>query len=200
MSESHDQPQAPSPPPEAEVTRLLHSAADGDAAAFDKVFQLVYDELHRLAHALRRGRASETLNTTALVHEAYVRLIPSQKLEWAGRSHFLGVAARAMRQVMVRAAERRTAAKRGGGQAPMEFDEALHSDGEGAPVAPERVLVLDEALARLEALEPRQARVVECRFFAGLSVEETAQALEISEPTVKRDWRAARAWLAREMG
>ncbi len=199
MSDTDAQePITPAPPPEAEVTRLLHSAADGDEQAFDRVFQLVYDELHRLARIIRRGKASETLNTTALVHEAYVRLVPSQKLEWAGRGHFLAVAARAMRQVMVRAAERKTTAKRGGGEAPIAFEEELHGSS-GDQVSPERVLVLDEALARLEALEPRQARVVECRFFAGLSVEETAGALGISEPTVKRDWRAARAWLAREM-
>ena len=184
-----------------EITRLLASASAGDATAFDQVFQLVYDELRRLARQVRRGRASATLNTTALVHEAYLRLLPSQELAWESRSHFMGVAARAMRQVLVRAAERRATAKRGSGSAhvPLEesFQRPLGSESEG--VEPERILALDAALGRLETLSARQARVVECRFFAGLSVEETARTLDISEPTVKRDWSAARAWLAREM-
>lgn len=184
-----------------EITRLLHSAADGDQEAFDRVFDVVYEELRRLARQVRRGRASETLNTTALVHEAYLRLLPSRALGWESRGHFMGVAARAMRQVLVRAAERRTAAKRGGGAADLELKEAFQRPaGEHAGrVEPEQLLVLDEALDRLEGMSPRQARVVECRFFAGLSVEETADALDVSAPTVKRDWRAARAWLAREL-
>lgn len=182
-----------------DITRLLRSATEGDERAFDRVFQIVYDELHGLAHHVRRGR-SATLNTTALVHEAYLRLLPSQDYPWEGRSHFMGVAARAMRQVLVRAAERKSTAKRGGGKADVSLDESHHKalGGSGA-VEPEQVLVLDEALDRLEAMNPRQARVVECRFFAGMSVEETAAALDISTPTVKRDWRAARAWLAREL-
>lgn len=185
-----------------DVTLLLQSASEGDDEAFDRVFAAVYDELHRLAHHVRRGRAPETLNTTALVHEAYVRLVPSRSLDWEGRGHFLGVAARAMRQVLVRAAERRNAAKRGGGQRADSLDEVLHaaSGGAAGTVEPERIVALDEALHRLEELSPRQARVVECRFFAGLSVEETAEALDVSEPTVKRDWRTARAWLSREIG
>lgn len=191
---------ASSPPPE-EITRLLESASSGNGEAFDRVFRVVYDELRGLARLVRRGRASETLNTTALVHEAYLRLLPSQGLAWQGRSHFMGVAARAMRQVLVRAAERRSAIKRGGGDEPVSLVESQHQrlGGDVGQVEPERILVLDAALSRLEALSPRQARVVECRFFAGLSVEETAQALSVSEPTVKRDWSAARAWLAREM-
>lgn len=182
-----------------DITRLLRSATEGDERAFDRVFQIVYDELHGLAHHVRRGR-SATLNTTALVHEAYLRLLPSQDYRWEGRSHFMGVAARAMRQVLVRAAERKSTAKRGGGKADVSLDESHHKAlGGSGPVEPEQVLALDEALDRLEAMNPRQARVVECRFFAGLSVEETAAALDISTPTVKRDWRAARAWLAREL-
>ncbi len=183
------------------ITRLLESASAGDAEAFDRVFEVVYEELRRLARQVRRARASETLNTTALVHEAYLRLLPSSDLAWKNRGHFMAVAARAMRQVLVRAAERRAATKRGGGKADLPLDEAAgRSPGEaGGGVEPEGVLLLDAALGRLEALSPRQARVVECRYFAGLSVEETAQALEISEPTVKRDWSAARAWLAREL-
>lgn len=188
-------------PAEPQVTQLLNDASEGDQAAFDRVFQIVYAELTRLARQVRRGRASETLNTTALVHEAYLHLLPSKELAWKGRGHFLAVAARAMRQVLVRAAEKRTAQKRGGGQVDIELDERLHSpaDASGSPLEPERVVLLDEALRGLEEFSPRQARIVECRFFAGLSVEETAAALGVSEPTVKRDWRAARAWLAREM-
>jgi RNA polymerase sigma factor (TIGR02999 family) len=186
-------------PPPDDITRLLEAASAGEAEAFDRVFQLVYDELRRLARQVRRGRGSETLNTTALVHEAYLRLLPSRELGWEGRSHFLGVAARAMRQVLVRAAERRSSAKRGGGLSVLPLDEALQRPPDGAGVDPERILALDGALRRLEVLSARQARVVECRYFAGLSVEETAAALGISEPTVKRDWSVARAWLAREL-
>jgi RNA polymerase sigma factor (TIGR02999 family) len=184
-----------------EVSVLLASASAGEREAFDRVFNLVYDELRRLARQVRRGRASDTLSTTALVHEAYLRLLPSRGLAWEGRSHFMAVAARAMRQVLVRAAERHATAKRGGGLAALSFDESAHRPLEADPtmVDPTRLLALDSAVAQLETFSPRQARVVECRFFAGLSVEETAQALAISEPTVKRDWSAARAWLAREM-
>jgi len=176
----------------SDVTRLLHRARDGDDGAFDRLFEVVYEELRGMARAVRRSGASETINTTALVHEAYVKLIPSKSLSWNDRSHFFGVAARAMRQVLVRAAEKRSAKKRGAGKAAVSFVEELH----GGVVDPEKVLDLDAALRALEETNPRQARVVECRFFAGLSVEETAQALGVSEPTVKRDWRFARAWLA----
>jgi RNA polymerase sigma factor (TIGR02999 family) len=184
-----------------EITHLLESASGGDAEAFDRVFQVVYDELRRLARQVRRGRASETLNTTALVHEAYVRLLPSRDLAWEGRSHFMAVAARAMRQVLVRAAERRATAKRGGDKTHVPLDDTFHriEGGGSGGVDPERILALDAALGGLERLNARQARVVECRFFAGLSVEETARALDVSEPTVKRDWSAARAFLAREL-
>lgn len=191
----------PPPPPPDEITHLLEAASRGEEQAFERVFQVVYDELRRLARQVRRGRASDTLNTTALVHEAYLRLLPSRHLGWEGRSHFMGVAARAMRQVLVRAAERRTSVKRGGGQSALPLEEAVQRPPEalGGGVDPDRILALDGALRRLETLSARQARVVECRYFAGLSVEETAAALGISEPTVKRDWSVARAWLAREL-
>ena len=174
-----------------DVTQLLQQAEHGDEDAFDRLFDIVYQELRQLARSVRRGGAPETINTTALVHEAYVKLTPSKQLSWQNRNHFFGVAARAMRQVLVNAAEKRSAKKRGGGQVPLEFDERLH----GA-VDPTDILDLDEALQALEKSNPRQARVVECRFFSGLSVEETAAALGVSEPTVKRDWRFARAWLS----
>jgi RNA polymerase sigma factor (TIGR02999 family) len=177
------------------VTLLLEAARAGDERAMDQLFRVVYEELHRLARVVRVGRAGATLNTTALVHEAYVKLIPSRDLDWQGRAHFFRVVARAMRQVLCNAAEARMAQKRGGGLAAVTLGEQVGS----GPADPETVIGLERALVELEALDPRQARIVECRFYAGLSVEETAEALGISVPTVKRDWRAARAWLARAL-
>jgi RNA polymerase sigma factor (TIGR02999 family) len=173
------------------VTALLLAARDGDSQAFDVLYERVYEELRRLARLVRGGRASETLNTTALVHEAYLHLVPSKDLDWQDRTHFFRVAARAMRQVLVHAARRRMAEKRGGGAVTVAFDERLYA----APIRLDDIVALDDALIRLEALDGRQARIVECRFFAGLTVDETAQALGIGTATVKRDWRAARAFL-----
>lgn len=177
------------------VTQLLQNARRGDAAAFDDLFAVVYSELRRLAHVVRQDRAGETLNTTALVHEAYERLVPAEDIEVENRAHFFRLAARAMRFVLTDSARRRKAAKRGGDQVLVTFDEGVHPDA----VQLEEVIALDDALTRLEDLDQRQAHVVECRFFAGLSVEETAQALGVASATVKRDWRAARAWLAHEL-
>ncbi len=177
------------------VTALLHAAQGGDARAFDQVYEQVYQELRRLAHVVRQGRAGATLNTTALVHEAYLKLLPSQDLAWESRAHFFGVAARAMRQVLVSAARERQADKRTPAAFTVQLDEGLHA----APVAPEDVLALDDALQDLASFAPRQAHVIECRFFAGLTVEETAQALGIGTATVKRDWRTARAWLTHQL-
>lgn len=174
---------------------LLHAVQAGEPDAFDHLFARVYGELRRLARMVRQGRDGGTLNTTALVHEAYIKLIPSQDLAWEDRVHFLRVAARAMRQVLVQAARHRSRQKRGGDVLTVAFNEHLHAP----TVQASTLLSLDEALSRLEQLDPRQARIVECRFFAGLTVDETAAALHISAPTVKRDWRAARAWLAREL-
>ncbi len=179
-----------------DVTQLLHQARQGDAEAFDHLMGVVYEELRRVARGVRRSGASETLNTTALVHEAYVKLTPSRELSWKDRSHFFGVAARAMRQVLVNAAGKRSAQKRGGGKPDISFDEEQH----GLTISPEGVIELNRALEALEASNPRQVRVVECRFFAGLSIEETSEALGVSAPTVKRDWRFARAWLSEQMG
>jgi len=184
------------PPPLADaVTRLLNEASQGRSDALDEVFPVVYDELQRLARLVRRGRAGETLNTTALVHEAYLKLSRSEDMAWDGRRHFFRVAARAMRQVLVRDAERRLADKRGGGQSARTLVEGLH----GAPATDDEVLALHEALGRLEALDARQAAVVEVRFFAGLTLDETADVLGVSVPTVVRDWRLARVWLARAL-
>jgi RNA polymerase sigma factor (TIGR02999 family) len=179
----------------ASVTALLEAARQGDDDAFDTLYKEVYDELRRLARVIRRGRAGATLNTTALVHEAYLRLVPARNLAWENRLHFFRVAARAMRHALVQAARRQMADKRGGGAVTVAFDENIYAE----PVGMDEVLAIDDALEQLEALDPRQAHIVECRFFAGLSVEETAQALGIGSATVKRDWRAARAWLVRAL-
>lgn len=176
-----------------ELTRMLEEARSGRTEAFDSAYALLYDELQGLAHRVRGGRAGETLNTTALVHEAYAKLLPSAHHDWQGRQHFLRVAARAMRQVLMDAARRKGADKRAG--AVVTLNEELAAD----PVTRADLLALDEALERLGQLDPRQVQIVECRYFAGMSVEETAQALDVSERTVKRDWAAARAWLAREL-
>ena len=172
-------------------------AGNPDDLGGEKLFTPVYSELKRLAHSIRAGHAGETLNTTSLVHEAYLKLSSARTLELRSRTHFFAVAARAMRQILVDTARAQMAQKRGGGQAPfVTFDESQHLD----PMRPAQVIALDEALARLEAIDPRRAQVVEQRLFAGLTSEETSQLLGISKPTVDRDWRAARAWLAVELG
>lgn len=178
-----------------DVTALLFSATDGDRSALDQVVPLLYDELRRIAHRELAGEAAgHTLGTTALVNEAYLKLSRLDRIRWRSREHFLGVTARIIRQVLVDYAVRRKAQKRGGGKVPVTLDEALTPSRQ-----PERWLALDQALAELETVSERQARVVECRFFAGMSVEETARALEVSPATVKRDWTLARAWLNREL-
>ncbi|MGH7626796.1 MAG: ECF-type sigma factor [Gemmatimonadaceae bacterium] len=196
---SRSEPQASAsrrrPQAAASLQALLRAASRGEDGAFDQLFTCVYDELHGLAHVVRAGRGTETIDTTALVHEAYLKLLPSASLEWQDRKHFLAVAARAMRQVLMAAARDRLAQKRGGGEVMVTFDEGVH----GMSVRVEELLDLDDALHRLALLDERQARIVEYRFFAGLNVEETARALGLSVPTVNRDWRAARAWLAREL-
>jgi RNA polymerase sigma factor (TIGR02999 family) len=152
----------------------------------------MYEELRRLASSVGRSDPSETLNPTALVNEAYLKLAGSLEIEPASQLHFKRIAARAMRQVLVEAARRRTALKRGGGQPLVTFDEAVA----GASRSSEEVLALDSALQGLAEMNPRQAQLVEFRFFGGLEVSEVAEALQVSESTAERDWRAARAWLA----
>lgn len=171
------------------------AADDGGASAFDALFARVYDELRRLARGVRGGRPGATLDTTALVHEAYLKLLPSVGSTWESRAHFFGAASRAMRQILVDAARRRLAGKRGGAQAMVTFDEALQH----APVRAAELLALDEAIERLHGFNPRGAQVVEYRFFAGLTTRETAELLGVSTGTVERDWAAARAWLALEL-
>jgi RNA polymerase sigma factor (TIGR02999 family) len=179
-----------------DITTLLRHAGAGDQAALEAVFARVYTQLRELAHWVRRGRAGETLSTTALVHEAYFKLVPGARLDVHDRRHFFAVAARAMRQVLVDAARREMAGKRGG-RAPLV---TLDAAADVAAMRPERLLALDDALARLALLDERQSRVIEYRFFAGLSVEEAAELLGVSTPTVKRDWRVARAWMLSELG
>jgi RNA polymerase sigma factor (TIGR02999 family) len=175
-----------------EVTRLLEAARNGDSRAIDELYPLVYQDLRGVAHrALLGGRPGDTLNTTALVHEAYLKLHGASRFEPVDRRHFFAVAARAMRQIIVDHARSRGAQKRGGAYQRVDLDAAtIAADDSGSAV-----LALEEALAKLATLDARLARVVELRFFGGLSVEETADVLGIDPRTVKRDWRKARAVL-----
>ena len=181
---------------QAGITELLLAYRSGEQEAYDRLFPLVYEHLRAVAHAqLRRERAGHTLSTTALVHEAYLKLADLARLDVRDRAHFLGVAARAMRQVLVSYARGHRAEKRGGGLEPVDLDAAEVAVEERAEV----LIALDEALTRLGALSPRLAQVVECRFFGGLTEEETAQVLGVAERTVRRDWVKARGWLHAEL-
>jgi RNA polymerase sigma factor (TIGR02999 family) len=184
-----------SPSPQ-DVTQLLRNWRQGNRAAFDQLIPLVYDELRRLAKRhLQRQSPGHTLQTTSLVHEAYLRLVEQQNIEWQNRAHFFAVAARAMRFLLVDHARARQSAKRGGGARRVTLDEV-------AVVSPESnddLLALDEALGRLAALDSRKSQVVELRYFGRLSAEEAAEALGVSEITVKREWLKAKAWLYREL-
>lgn len=171
------------------------AARDTDRAALDALFSLAYEELRRLASSVSRGDPSATLSPTALVNEAWIKLAESPSFATTSRIHFKRIAARAMRQVLIEAARRRNADKRGGGVAVVTFDDALHDRATGA----DELLALDAALDELARLHPRQALMVESRFFGGLDIPETAELLEVSEATVLRDWRAAKAWLAHEL-
>jgi RNA polymerase sigma factor (TIGR02999 family) len=176
------------------ITQLLVAARSGDRGSLGQLFALVYEELK--VQARRMPRAGERgLNTTAIVHEAYLKLVACERPEWEHRQHFIRVAARAMRQVIIDDARRRLAHKRGGGSAAADLDQIDPAGEEQA----EQLLALDDALTRLEACEPRLGQVIEMSFFAGLSVEDTAQVLEVSDRTIKRDWRAARAFLYKEL-
>lgn len=182
---------------DAPITHLLSAWSDGDREAFGELLPLVYDELRRVAdRALRRERSNHTLDPTGLVHEAYMRLSHQNRMRWHNRSQFLGVASQLMRRILVDHARRKLAGKRDGGQR-LTLDEGLAADRDGQLLD---VLMLDQALTRLQALDERQAKIVELRYFAGLQVEETADVLSISTRTVKREWAMARAWLKRELG
>ena len=180
--------------PERDITGLLKDWSGGDREALERLMPVVYGELRRLAASyLRSERPDHTLQPTALVHEAYMRLSDQRSVEWANRSHFFHIAARIMRRILVDHARRRRAAKRDAAS----FRVTL-ADAEAADRAPE-LIALDTALSGLEKLDPQQARIVELRFFGGLTVEETAEATGVSTATVKREWRTARAWLQREI-
>lgn len=180
----------------SDVTALLVRWGQGDNAARDELIPLVHDELHRIAFRYMAGeRASHTLQPTALVNEAYLRLIDVQRVRWTDRTHFLAVSARLMRRVLVDFARARRSQKRGGGVDMVTFDEELPVLDESAA----GVVALDEALQTLAAFDERKSRVIELRFFGGLSVDETALALDVSPDTVMRDWRLAKAWLSRAL-
>ena len=183
--------------PPKEITRLLLAWGDGDESALAALTPLVYEELRRRAHSYMRGeRAGHTLQTTALVNEAYLRLVDSQKVRWQNRTHFFAVSAQLMRRILVDFARSRGYQKRGGGVCAVDLDEAtaVVADGKGA-----ELVALDEALKALAELNERQSQVVELRYFGGLSNAEIAEVLKVSEPTVRRDWTLARAWLRREL-
>lgn len=180
-----------------QVTQLLASWGNGNLEARAELMSVVYDELRRLAASyLRRERSDHTLQPTALVNEAYLRLVEQENVNWQNRHHFFGAAAQLMRRVLVDHARGHLAEKRGSGFAKVGLNEAVAMSRD----QPAELLALDESLTRLAALDPQQGRIVELRVFAGLSVEETAAILEISTATVKRDWAMAKAWLLREIG
>ncbi|MFW6079588.1 MAG: ECF-type sigma factor, partial [Gemmatimonadota bacterium] len=181
-----------------QVTRLIEALRAGDDAAFDRMLPLVYDELRRIAHRQLAGQpAGSTLDTTALVHESYLKLVAGEHLEWSDRAHFFAVAARAMRHILIDRARRRRTAKRGGagGWRRIPLEEAKLSVDEQA----DALLALDAALERLAAVHPRQHQVVECRFFGGMTEAETAAAVGVTARTVRRDWLKARMWLYAEL-
>lgn len=179
-----------------EVTRLLAAISSGERGAWDELFPLVYERLRAIAHRQLRGeREGHTFATTDLVHEAYLSLVGSEGVGWTDRAHFLAIAARAMRRILISYARARASQKRGGRRDLASLD----VDALPAAMPDEQILELDEALHRLEERNERYGRVVECRFFAGMSVDETATVLGISPATVKRDWMIARAWLHREL-
>jgi RNA polymerase sigma-70 factor (ECF subfamily) len=181
----------------ADITGLLHELSRGRPDVLERLMPIVYSELRRIAHAQLRGeRPGHTLNTTALVHEAYLKLTNLRQVEWRDRAHFFAMAARLMRRILIDYARARKRDKRGGDAVHVPLGDAVDIPGR---VAADDLLALDEALARLEAHSERQCRVVECRCFAGLTLEETAAALGISVATVKRDWTFSRAWLNREL-
>jgi RNA polymerase sigma factor (TIGR02999 family) len=185
----------------ARITWLLQEWQAGDAAAGDQLLPLVYDELRLLARRhLARERPGHTLGATALVHEAYISLVEHGSSAWQDRAHFFAIASRVMRRVLVWSARKKGAGKRGGGVRPLTLSDGLDSGLPETTAPADEVLDVDRALDRLEALDERLCRVVECRYFAGLEVAETAEALGVSPATVKRDWQTARAWLRRELG
>lgn len=179
-----------------DVTQLLVDWGKGDRKALDGLMPLVYDELHRIAaRYLRRERQGHTLQTTALINEAYMRIVDQNRVSWQSRAHFFGVAAQMMRRILVDHARSHLYAKRGGGAQKLSLDEAIATPQERDL----DLVALDDALTTLAEIDPQQGRIIELRFFGGLTIEETAEALSISPATVKRDWNMAKAWLYGEI-
>lgn len=181
---------------EEDITQLLKQASCGEQRAVDVLLPVVYDELRRIAErSLRRERVDHTLQTTALVHEAYLKLVDQREAQWQNRAHFFAIAAQAMRRILVNHAKGANRIKRGGDRSRVDLDEA-------AAVTPDRhidLIALDEAMHRLAQFDPRKSKLVELRFFGGMSIEEVAEVLQIAPATVKRDWNFAKAWLLREV-
>ena len=183
-------------PPEHQITELLHAWTGGDHAALDKLIPIIYDELHRLAHRyMKREPSGHILQTTALVNEAYLQLIDADKVKWQSRTHFFAIAARLMRQILVHSARARNARKRGGKTQQLLLSDSLVLASRGDP----GLIELDDALTALAQMDARKAKVVELRFFGGMTLEETAEELKVSVGTVRYDWDLAKAWLYREM-
>ena len=183
-------------PSPKEVTELLLAWSEGDRSALEQLIPLVYDELHKMARRyMVREQVAHTLQTTALVNEAYIRMIDMRKVQWQNRAHFFAVSAQLMRRILVDFARSRNYQKRGGGRRRVTLDDAL----EVSPQQDADLVLLDEALDALAVVDDRKRRVVELRFFGGLTVEETAHVLEVSPDTVMRDWKMAKVWLLREM-
>ena len=179
-----------------EITQLLVNWADGDQAALDKLMPLVYAELHRLAHHyMSRERPGHTIQTTALVNEAYLKLIDQRNMHWQNRAHFFAIAAQLMRRILVDHARSHAYAKRGGGARNVSLDEVA----DRLPMRASEIVALDEALAGLEQIDLRQSRIVELRFFGGLTIKETAEVMGLSPATIKSEWRTARAWLYHQL-
>ena len=184
--------------PAPDVTQLLVSWSHGDQAALERLMPLVYGELRRLASAyLRHERSNHTLQSTALVHEAFMRLVNQRDVQWRNRAHFFGIAAQMIRRILVDYARSQHRKKRGSGAVKLALDDAVVAPQEPGPDLD--LLALNDALDQLSQLDPRQSRIVELRFFAGLSLEETAEVMNLSPSSIKREWNTARAWLFREM-
>lgn len=181
-----------------EISRLLHAWRDGRSEALEELLPLVYDELHRQAHRyLRRERQSHTLQTTALIHEAYLNLIKQKRITLENRNHFFAISANLMRQILVNYANARNRKKRGGSAEDLELRDSIFIATQAKDLD---LLALDEALTRLAKMDVQQAQIVELRYFGGMTIEETAKALGISPATIKRDWKMTKAWLFRELG
>jgi RNA polymerase sigma factor (TIGR02999 family) len=182
--------------PKPEITRLLRAWGTGDDAALARLTPLVYEELHRIAHRyMRRQKAGNSLQTTALVNEAYLQMAGLDGVTWQDRAHFFAISATMMRRILVDAARAKCAGKRGGDAVKLELNESI----DATPVRPEQLVRLDDALKALEQLDPRKAKVVELRFFGGLTAQETAEVLKVSEKSVLRDWSFSRSWLMLEL-